>query len=272
MLSNGDNAPAPRCCAAVATHACSCALNPTHPAPTNHKSTIFPPSHDAAWPVAKDHKEHNDCQYPTFRAHNLPRSASASRKRTLAITAFSVLALFLTLRTYLTMRWTLIPAVAVPLLTQAGHGYEVKTPPLDTDWTYKVGTDPWPEYPRPQLVRDDWLSLNGIWKWRAASGLGEAANPPVDEVLVDDVLVPSCLESALSGVMAQDVAYAWFTRNFSLPEDWAITSGRILLNFEAVDYEATVFINGKKAGFHRGGYWRFTIDATDFLETGDNTM
>lgn len=170
------------------------------------------------------------------------------------------------------MRWSLLPVIAAPLLSQLGHGYQVKTPPLDTDWTYKVGTDPWPEYPRPQLRRDEWMSLNGIWKWRAASGLGEASTPPVDEDLIDDVLVPSCLESALSGVMVQDVNYAWFTRDFALPEDWETTSGRILLNFEAVDYEATVYINGKEAGFHRGGYWRFTIDATDLLTAGNNTM
>ncbi|KAH7030735.1 glycoside hydrolase superfamily [Microdochium trichocladiopsis] len=170
------------------------------------------------------------------------------------------------------MHWSLFPLAAVPLLTQLGHSYEVKTPPLDTDWTYKVGTDPWPEYPRPQLRRDDWLSLNGIWKWRAASGLAEATSPPVDEDLIDDVLVPSCLESALSGVMVQDVTYAWFTRNFEVPEDWETTAGRILLNFEAVDYEATVYINGKEAGFHRGGYWRFTIDATDLIVSGNNTI
>ncbi|RYP48299.1 hypothetical protein DL769_011217 [Monosporascus sp. CRB-8-3] len=168
------------------------------------------------------------------------------------------------------MRADFFTGLVVPLLGHLALGYEVQTPPLDTDWTYKVGTDPWPEHPRPQLQRDNWQSLNGIWKWRAAAGPGEA--PPVGEDLTQDVLVPSCLESGLSGVQQLNVVYAWFTTEFELPQKWSNSTGRVLLNFEAVDYEATVYINGQEAGFNRGGYWRFTVDATKFLKSGVNTL
>ena len=60
-------------------------------------------------------------------------------------------------------------------------GYQVKTPPLDTEWTYKVGTNPWPEYPRPLLQRPQWQNLNGIWKYRRSSA-AEARMAPVNEV------------------------------------------------------------------------------------------
>lgn len=168
------------------------------------------------------------------------------------------------------MRADFFTGLVVPLLGHLALGYEVQTPPLDTDWTYKVGTDPWPEHPRPQLQRDNWQSLNGIWKWRAAAGPGEA--PPVGEALTQDVLVPSCLESGLSGVQQLNVAYAWFATEFELPQRWSNSTGHVLLNFEAVDYEATVYINGQEAGFNRGGYWRFTVDATRFLKSGVNTL
>lgn len=72
-------------------------------------------------------------------------------------------------------------------ISQSGANFGTKTPPLDTDWTYKVGTDPWPEYPRPQLRRSRWQSLNGIWQW--GEGTSQAGS-----LHGDDVLVPSCIE------------------------------------------------------------------------------
>lgn len=162
--------------------------------------------------------------------------------------------------------------LAAALLGGRTLSYEVQTPPLDTDWTYSVGTEPWQEYPRPLLQRSTWQNLNGVWQWRQASE-SEGTIPPLNESLTQDVLVPSCLESGLSGVQQLNVTYAWFTRDFTVPSAWASQSGRILLNFEAVDYEATVFVNGQKAGFNRGGYWHFNVDVTDFLSlNGTNKM
>lgn len=77
--------------------------------------------------------------------------------------------------------------------------YEVKEPPLTTSWTHKVGTNPWPEYPRPQLQRSEWQNLNGIWQYQSASGLDALNSPPTGKNLENEVLVPSCLESGLSG-------------------------------------------------------------------------
>ncbi|KAI1812628.1 glycoside hydrolase family 2 protein [Poronia punctata] len=155
--------------------------------------------------------------------------------------------------------WWLVPFAAL------ASGYEVKTPPLDTPWTTKVGTDPWPEYPRPQLQRSRWQSLNGIWQW----GEGESAEGyPAGE----DVLVPSCIESALSGVMV-NAQNSWFTRQFKVDKDLLKgKNDKIFINFEAVDYQATVYVNDKLAGEHTGGYWRFSLDITDLLNDGTNTL
>jgi hypothetical protein len=90
--------------------------------------------------------------------------------------------------------------LAAAALVQNGTNstkYAVQTAPLTTDWTYKVGTNPWPEYPRPQLATSDWQSLNGIWTYQNTTSLNGA--PPFGQILPNEVLVPSCLESGLSG-------------------------------------------------------------------------
>jgi hypothetical protein len=92
----------------------------------------------------------------------------------------------------------LTSAAILPRQTN-GTGYAIQTPPLDTDWTYNVGTNPWPEYPRPQMERSQWKNLNGIWRYQNASGTDAVDNPPFGETLEREVLVPSCLESGLSG-------------------------------------------------------------------------
>lgn len=90
--------------------------------------------------------------------------------------------------------------------SNAGSGnssYAVKQPPLTTQWTYTAGTNPWPEYPRPQLERSQWKNLNGIWRYESASDLAARNNPPFNSTLSHEVLVPSCLESGLSGLSKQ---------------------------------------------------------------------
>jgi hypothetical protein len=78
-------------------------------------------------------------------------------------------------------------------------GYRLQTPPLDTPWTDKVGTSPWPEHPRPLLKRKQWKNLNGVWSYQNASSLDAVNSPPFNQTFSQKVLVPSCLESALSG-------------------------------------------------------------------------
>ncbi|ODA79309.1 hypothetical protein RJ55_04902 [Drechmeria coniospora] len=138
--------------------------------------------------------------------------------------------------------------------------YKVQKPPLDTDWTFKVGTNAWPEYPRPLLRRDDWKSLNGIWTYEGATATTSASDAFRSGLLGREVLIPSCIESALSGIQELDVTNMRFARNFAVPASWA--GKTILLNFEAVDYETIVFVNGVKVGHHIGGYFRFSVDVS----------
>lgn len=82
---------------------------------------------------------------------------------------------------------------------KSGNGYAPKQPPLTTPWTDQAGTNPWPEYPRPQLQRSEWRNLNGVWRYQNASSLQSVQHPPSGKSLAQEVLVPSCLESGLSG-------------------------------------------------------------------------
>lgn len=152
---------------------------------------------------------------------------------------------------------------------QATAPYRLLAPPLDTPWTSKVGTKPWPQHPRPQLRRDAWKSLNGIWTYQPARDADDVANPP-QLPLGQEVLIPSCIESGISGIMTMGVTHMWFGTNFTVPSCW--DDRRVLLNFEAVDYEATVYVNGAEIGFNRGGYSRFSLDITENIKQGVNEL
>lgn len=139
--------------------------------------------------------------------------------------------------------------------------YKLQIPPLDTPWTNQVGLNPWPEHPRPQLKRERWRSLNGIWMYQSAGNATSATETDIPLTpFCQETLIPSCIESAISGLQVLDTTAMWFGRTFEVPPEWG--DRNVLLNFEAVDYEATIFINGIRASFHRGGYSRNTIDIT----------
>ncbi len=133
--------------------------------------------------------------------------------------------------------------------------------PLMTRWAKDVRpNNVHAEYPRPQLVRKDWLSLNGLWEY---------AILPKDKTEPDsydgEILVPFAVEASLSGV-ARPVGTEkklWYRRSFEIPNNWE--NKRILLNFEAVDWETTVWVNAKRVGTHKGGYDPFVFDITDAL-------
>jgi Alpha-L-arabinofuranosidase B (ABFB) domain/Glycosyl hydrolases family 2, sugar binding domain/Glycosyl hydrolases family 2 len=142
-----------------------------------------------------------------------------------------------------------------------------KTPPLTTPWTNQVSTsNPLPEYPRPQLTRPDWQSLNGIWQFAGASNIN---NPPTNTNLGEEVLVPYPIESALSGIMRhQD--YMYYRRTFTVPAGWA---GRnVQLNFGAVDWQSKVWVNGTLLGTHEGGYDKFSYNVSNVLRAGSNEV
>ncbi|WP_394835508.1 AbfB domain-containing protein [Pendulispora rubella] len=143
----------------------------------------------------------------------------------------------------------------------------IQAAPLTTPWTSDVSADnALPEYPRPQLVRSNWQNLNGQWQF-ARGVAGEA--PPVGRDLAERVLVPYPIESALSGIQRHEERM-WYRRTFSIPSNWG--GQRIQLNFDAVDWQATVYVNGVRMGVHEGGYDAFSFDVTDQLRAGSNEI
>ncbi|RXF72387.1 glycoside hydrolase family 2 protein [Arcticibacter tournemirensis] len=138
--------------------------------------------------------------------------------------------------------------------------WALKQAPLMTKWAAQVDPkNPLPEYPRPQMVRKDWMNLNGIWQFQPGVS-GDVA--PVGKDLQESILVPYPVESAISGVMKHHERI-WYRRTFTIPSQWK--GQRIMLNFGAVDWESEVFVNGKSVGVHRGGYDPFSYDITPFL-------
>ncbi|KAK9836097.1 hypothetical protein WJX81_000830 [Elliptochloris bilobata] len=120
-------------------------------------------------------------------------------------------------------------------------------------------------YPRPQMVRDDILYLNGPWQWQAAPGDEEHPSPPFNATLSGTILVPFPVEANLSGVGRHEPRM-WYRRELALPAAWPVGQ-RVLLHFDAVDQEASVWFNGVPLGSHAGGYTRFSFDTTHALAT-----
>ena len=141
--------------------------------------------------------------------------------------------------------------------------WTIKDAPLTTPWSEKVNPqNPHPEYPRPGMIRADWKNLNGLWEFQE-SVEGEAI--PFNKTLKSQILVPFAWESPLSGVRKQfESCRAIYRRKITIPNEWR--GQRIILHFEAVDWEASVFVNGGLAGTHKGGYDAFSFDITKFLK------
>jgi beta-galactosidase/beta-glucuronidase len=132
---------------------------------------------------------------------------------------------------------------------------------LTTPWTSSVSTTlPLPEYPRPQMVRGNWKNLNGQWEYAVLPK--ESAKPSAYQ---GSILVPFAIESALSGVkktVGKD-SVLWYKETFSLPA--SMKGKTILLHFGAVDWEAELYVNGKKIGMHQGGYDPFSFDIANAI-------
>lgn len=150
--------------------------------------------------------------------------------------------------------------VLLPTLSIAQQ-WQMKQASLMTSFSKDV--DPanvLPEYPRPQLVRKDWMNLNGVWQFQPGTGATESV-PQGNLSRV--ILVPFAVESAISGVKEHH-ARLWYRRKFTVPATW--NSQHVILNFGAVDYESEIYINGTSIGVHRGGYDPFSFDITKYLK------
>ncbi len=125
-----------------------------------------------------------------------------------------------------------------------------------------------PEYPRPIMTRLAWQNLNGLWEYAVTAR--ESGAPDHFE---GSILVPFAIESALSGVGKTISASQalWYRRSVQVPAQWK--GKRLLLHFGAVDWETTVWVNGRWTGTHKGGYDPFTFDISQFLqENGPQTI
>lgn len=129
------------------------------------------------------------------------------------------------------------------------------------------------EHPKPMLEREDWQNLNGLWEFEfdfGNSGEERGMFAP-DAVFAKSINVPFCPESKLSGIGYTDfIDSVWYRRSFDISEDQI--EKRTVLHFGAVDYKATVYINGVLVGSHKGGYSSFSFDISDFVRVGENTL
>ena len=157
-----------------------------------------------------------------------------------------------------------VALVAAALLTFCTDGrspaWQPSENPLFTGWVEDIDPlSPWPEYPRPGMVRDAWMSLNGLWEY-AICGRDEERPDPEGKILV-----PYPVESALSGVrrMMSDSLALWYSREFVIPKTWK--DKQLVLNFEASDWETRIWIDDNYAMGHRGGYDPFSCNITPYL-------
>ncbi len=134
---------------------------------------------------------------------------------------------------------------------------------------YGASSDtPRPEYPRPQFERAEWINLNGTWSYTFDfSKSGAEKNFQNSDGFNDKITVPFCPESKLSGVKYTDFIEAmWYQRKLDIPAAWS--GKRVILHFGAVDYQSTLYIDGKLVGMHYGGTSSFEYDITKYIVSG----
>lgn len=153
-------------------------------------------------------------------------------------------------------------------MVNAQSGWRMQPVVLQTRWAKEVcPNNALKEYPRPQMIRRQWQNLNGLWDYAITK-----KDAPQPNNFSGKILVPYPVESALSGVQKtlmpnQNI---WYRRIINRPATKA--KERVLLNFGAVDWQATVYVNGKEVGGHTGGYTAFSIDITNALKPGSNEL
>jgi beta-galactosidase/beta-glucuronidase len=130
---------------------------------------------------------------------------------------------------------------------------------------------PRPEYPRPQFARTDWLCLNGEWEFEIDAGDSGLERGLKERPLGSRITVPFCPESSLSGIGCVDfMNAAWYRRVVTIPGEWK--GRRTLLHFQAIDYDATIWVNGIEVARHRGGSTPVTADLSGVAEPGTDAV
>ena len=166
---------------------------------------------------------------------------------------------------------------AVAAVTMGAQAYAPAKRPLMTEWGEKVTPEnAWREYPRPQMVRENWVNLNGEWDYAITSATNTPGRP---EKWQGKILVPFVIESALSGVgrLLEPDEFLWYTRKIEVKKSGEGEDGggeRILLHFDGVDFRAMVFIGHREVTDvpHEGAQEPFTLDITDYVEDGENEL
>ncbi len=164
------------------------------------------------------------------------------------------------------VRTLLVLAGAATVAGAASEKWSAQPAGLMTRWAAEVNpTNALPEYPRPQLVRNDWLNLNGLWDYAITAN---GSNAP--SAYAGQILVPFPVDAALSGVRRrlEETNTLWYHRILSVPAAWQ--GRRVRLHFGAVDWLTRVRVNGIALGQHQGGYDRFSFDITDALRWEGN--
>ena len=162
----------------------------------------------------------------------------------------------------------LIAADRVPELPRPKRSSKPFISELMTLWGDAVTPEnAWTEYPRPQLRRQQWSNLNGLWDYAVTSV--ETTITPSE--WNGQILVPYGLESKLGGVqrLLDATEALWYRRSFTASKS---EGKRLMLNFEAVDYRCEVFVNGKSVGTHVGGNTPFSFDVSSAVEDGENEL
>jgi hypothetical protein len=169
----------------------------------------------------------------------------------------------------------LVFALLVGLVSAAectAADWHVSPAPLVTRWARDVTPEhARPEYPRPQMVRRAWMNLNGLWEFAFDDhGNGRKAGWQSGTRLAGHILAPFTYEAALSGIGKGSEVHEriWYRRAFTVPRTWRrgeFQGGHVLLHFDAVDWQATVWVNDYELGTHRGGYAPFTLDISRAL-------
>lgn len=135
-----------------------------------------------------------------------------------------------------------------------------------TQWGEKVTPENvWQAYPRPQMVRQNWQNLNGLWQFKT-----QEKNAPAPQSYNQQILVPFVMESPLSGIGKRlaETDVIWYQKEF----EYTPHSGRSLLNFEGCDFNCSVWLNEKMIGQHKGGNLPFSFDVTNAIQSGTNTL